>query len=233
MGNGGCAVTARCTSTGPGTNSCACNAGYSGDGITCTSIDNCLTSNGGCDTNAACAQTGPGTNSCTCNAGYSGDGTTCSAVNPCPTNNGGCDTNATCAQTGPGTNSCTCNAGYSGDGTICTLISSVTLSDFGNGFDFDTSMLVARNSGSVDLYKLINFGVANGATQVDTGISASSLASVHCNASDGRTYSSISIDYSQPNSTVICLHSSAGSYFKYIGEQSCCGRITLDYAPGN
>jgi hypothetical protein len=34
--NGGCDANATCTYTGPGTNSCACNSGYSGDGTTCS-----------------------------------------------------------------------------------------------------------------------------------------------------------------------------------------------------
>jgi hypothetical protein len=36
--NGGCAANATCTDTGPGTRSCACNPGFSGDGLTCAVV---------------------------------------------------------------------------------------------------------------------------------------------------------------------------------------------------
>src|SRR5260370_31957139 len=65
--NGGCSCNATCTSTGPNTRTCACNSGYSGDGVTCTPINSCLTNNGGCGAHQTCASTGPGTNGCTCN----------------------------------------------------------------------------------------------------------------------------------------------------------------------
>ncbi len=120
-----CDVNATCTKTAPFVGACACNTGFSGDGIHCAEIDSCLTSNGGCDVNATCTKTGPGTSTCTCTDGYSGDGVTCFVgENSCQTNNGGCDVNATCAPTGPSTNTCACNTGYSGDGTSCTATNS-------------------------------------------------------------------------------------------------------------
>jgi hypothetical protein len=39
MDNGGCDVNATCVSTGPGTSTCGCNPGYSGDGTSCTPLD--------------------------------------------------------------------------------------------------------------------------------------------------------------------------------------------------
>ena len=66
--------------TGPGTDSCACNAGYSGNGTTCSPINSCATNNGGCSSHATCTSTGPGTNSCACNSGYVGNGTTCTVA---------------------------------------------------------------------------------------------------------------------------------------------------------
>ena len=78
-----CDANATCTSTGPGTFTCACNPGYAGDGFTCTPIDACQTSP--CDPNATCTSTGPGTYSCACNPGFTGDGHTCTPINLPPT----------------------------------------------------------------------------------------------------------------------------------------------------
>src|SRR5438105_3213097 len=80
VANGGCSAHASCNSTGPGTNTCACNSGYAGDGTNCAAINSCLTNNGGCSSNATCTSTGPATNSCACNTGYNGTGQTCTAV---------------------------------------------------------------------------------------------------------------------------------------------------------
>jgi hypothetical protein len=79
--NGGCDYHATCAWTGPTTNSCTCNTGYTGDGITCTPVPNpCLSDGGGgCSVNATCADDA-GTAVCTCNAGYIGDGINCVAV---------------------------------------------------------------------------------------------------------------------------------------------------------
>jgi hypothetical protein len=94
VNHGDCDANATCTPLGPGTNSCACNANYTGDGKTCDGVDACATANGGCAATAACTPTGPGTASCACNTGYSGDGTTCTPINACATANGGCDAHA-------------------------------------------------------------------------------------------------------------------------------------------
>jgi len=100
----------------PGMFLCTCNAGYSGNGVTCTDTDECATNP--CDLNAACANSA-GSYACTCNAGYSGNGVTCTDVDECATNP--CDPNATCANS-PGSYACTCNAGYSGNDVTCTLV---------------------------------------------------------------------------------------------------------------
>lgn len=52
---------ATCTSTGPGTVSCQCIRGWTGDGKACVVIDNCVTeTRGGCHINADCNYIGPG-----------------------------------------------------------------------------------------------------------------------------------------------------------------------------
>ena len=92
--------------------------GYSGDGLTCTDVNECATNNGGCGGNATCTNS-PGSFSCACNSGYTGVAPSCVDVNECATNNGGCDlVNATCTNT-PGSRTCACNAGFIGDGLTC------------------------------------------------------------------------------------------------------------------
>ncbi len=114
-----CDVNATCynTETGP---TCVCNAGWEGDGFTCTDIDECTLGTDTCDANATCTNT-PGSYTCACNAGYSGDGFTCADIDECALGTDTCDTNATCTNT-PGSYTCTCNTGYSGDGHACTPI---------------------------------------------------------------------------------------------------------------
>jgi hypothetical protein len=116
--NGGCHMFATCTATGPGTRTCACPAGFAGDGVThCDPIDVCEAFNGGCHMFATCTATGPGTRTCACPAGFAGDGVThCDPIDVCEAQNGGCHMFATCTATGPGTRTCACPAGFAGDG---------------------------------------------------------------------------------------------------------------------
>ena len=75
LGTDNCDVNATCDNT-PGGFTCACNTGYSGDGVTCTDDDECDSGTDNCDINATCDNTAGGF-TCTCNAGYAGDGVTC------------------------------------------------------------------------------------------------------------------------------------------------------------
>ena len=113
-----CDKNALCINNGTLSPDCACNVGYSGDGLTCKDVDECLSNNGGCDPNAACKNT-VGANTCACKAGFTGDGNTCVDVNECLVSNGGCNVNAACTNV-PGSLTCACKAGYSGDGKTCT-----------------------------------------------------------------------------------------------------------------
>jgi hypothetical protein len=116
---GGCDPNATCVETSASTNRCTCNAGYDGNGLSCTAMSACSTNNGGCDVHATCSSTDAGASTCTCAAGYTGDGTTCTPLDACTTGTSGCDPNATCTATGAGTTTCACNAGYTGDGHTC------------------------------------------------------------------------------------------------------------------
>ena len=58
-----------------------CVAGYSGDGRTCTDVNECTTGMSTCSVNATCMNV-PGSYTCTCNTGYVGDGRTCTASGP-------------------------------------------------------------------------------------------------------------------------------------------------------
>lgn len=97
--------------------SCACDAGYTGDGVTCTDIDECTENTDNCAANATCTNSEPGF-SCECNPGFTGDGVTCTDIDECGADLDDCDVNATCTNTAPGF-SCSCNPGYGGDGVTC------------------------------------------------------------------------------------------------------------------
>ncbi|MBY0274077.1 hypothetical protein K2Z84_01955 [Candidatus Binatia bacterium] len=69
IGNGGCDANAACTNTSGGF-SCSCVAGYAGDGVTCTDVDECA-SGATCGV-GSCINTA-GSFSCDCPAGVTGD----------------------------------------------------------------------------------------------------------------------------------------------------------------
>ncbi|MCA9602885.1 MAG: hypothetical protein KC417_12705, partial [Myxococcales bacterium] len=115
-----CHYRATCTDT-PDSFTCACNAGWQGDGVTCEDIDECADANlNNCHADATCTNK-KGYFQCACKPGYSGNGVACTDINECA--NGGtnnCDAHATCTNQ-PGTFSCACGQGYVGDGTTCVF----------------------------------------------------------------------------------------------------------------
>ena len=80
LGRHNCASDATCTNTKSGY-TCTCNAGFSGNGKTCTDVDECKLEYHNCAVDANCTNTIGGFK-CTCNNGYIGDGKTCSKALP-------------------------------------------------------------------------------------------------------------------------------------------------------
>ena len=77
-----CDTNASCTDD-DGSFSCVCNAGYDGDGVECTNIDECADpALNNCSDNATCTDA-DGSFSCVCNAGYDGDGVECTNIDEC------------------------------------------------------------------------------------------------------------------------------------------------------
>lgn len=66
----------------PGGYSCACAAGFEGDGIVCKDVDECATGADVCDANAAC-ENEVGGYACACQSGFTGDGVSCTDVDEC------------------------------------------------------------------------------------------------------------------------------------------------------
>ncbi len=115
--NGGCSAYATCAVGDGGAPVCTCRPGYTGDGLGCIDVNECLVDRGGCAVDATCTNT-PGSRTCVCNAGYAGNGLSCADVDECATQNGGCSADATCTNR-LGFRTCTCTSGFSGDGLTC------------------------------------------------------------------------------------------------------------------
>merc|ERR1712210_397157 len=121
-----CDVDAACTNNDDGSQSCACNEGFYGDGYECF-FDSCATNP--CQADSSCANDGDDF-SCTCNDGFyygtnTVEGSTgdfrdedachvdvCDSANPC-------DADAACSNNVDGSQSCACNDGfYLGHNTV-------------------------------------------------------------------------------------------------------------------
>ena len=89
-----CSTDGDCTNV-PGSFTCACKTGYSGDGISCTDIDECTANTDDCHVLATCTNT-IGSFTCACNAGYAGDGVTCTNIDECSEHIDNCSPSATC-----------------------------------------------------------------------------------------------------------------------------------------
>ncbi|XP_076807245.1 uncharacterized protein LOC143450534 [Clavelina lepadiformis] len=114
-----CHINARCLNNVESP-TCFCNAGYTGDGFTCSDINECNLYGNRCSNSASCTNLDGGF-SCTCNNGYGGNGISCVDIDECVTNTHNCHTNANCANANGGF-TCSCREGYSGNGISCVDI---------------------------------------------------------------------------------------------------------------
>lgn len=90
--------------------SCACNSGYTGSGIQCTSVPECTAGLHNCAATASCTDT-PASFTCACNAGWVGSGITCANANECALQTHNCHSSATCTDLA-GSFGCICAAGF-------------------------------------------------------------------------------------------------------------------------
>uniref|UniRef100_A0A0N5B336 Kunitz/Bovine pancreatic trypsin inhibitor domain protein n=1 Tax=Strongyloides papillosus TaxID=174720 RepID=A0A0N5B336_STREA len=130
VGGNDCHADAWCTNV-LGGYSCACKAGYVGDGKKeCTfvglgkSTDDCSK----CSEFATCSQ-----GVCQCNKGYQGDGFICKDVNECYGTPYPCDRNAECRNVN-GSFICECTKGFAGNGYYCTQDRRACLDKFNEGY---------------------------------------------------------------------------------------------------
>ena len=72
-----CHQNATCMNT-DGSFTCSCDSGFSGDGVSCTDIDECVNGDNDCDIplRANCTNL-EGSYDCYCRTGYTGDGRNC------------------------------------------------------------------------------------------------------------------------------------------------------------
>ncbi len=156
VNNGGCSANATCATTSATQVRCTCKRGFTGDGKTCTDINECLRNNGGCGATAAATCTNTvGSRTCSCKTGYALRGNTCRDINECQTNHGGCSVNATCINR-PGTVMCACRKGYTGDGTTCTDINECAANNGGCGVQVCTNVPGSRVCGCPAGYAIVN-----------------------------------------------------------------------------
>lgn len=127
-GTHNCNANAQCTNT-VGSFTCACNSGFSGNGVTCTAntpppggdVNECTAGTHNCARGTATCTNTVGSFTCACNSGYAGNGVTCADRNECTAGTHNCDraSNAICTNTA-GSFTCTCQPGFTGNGVTCT-----------------------------------------------------------------------------------------------------------------
>lgn len=108
-GRNDCDVNATCTNT-KGSFTCACKAGFSGNGVTCSDVNECTAGTHNCSANATCTNTA-GAFTCACKSGFSGNGVTCTDINECSAQPGPCTNTAEVCTNTSGGYTCTCPSG--------------------------------------------------------------------------------------------------------------------------
>ena len=102
----------------PGSYSCNCDVGYTGDGVICIDVNECTEFP--CSDEFGICKNTIGSFECPCKIGYNGDGTFengCVDDDECASE-GICDVNADCLNS-QGSFYCECDTGFTGDGFIC------------------------------------------------------------------------------------------------------------------
>ena len=98
----------------PGSYYCSCSDGFTGNGVICDDVDECLGVNHNCDAFATC-DNDHGVYTCECNKGYIGNGIFCDDVNECITGDHNCPLEAVC-KNNDGSFNCDCDIGYKSGG---------------------------------------------------------------------------------------------------------------------
>lgn len=130
-----CHQNAMCSNT-IGSFDCYCKAGFAGNGISCTDINECknasLHSCNLATPGVTCLNT-PGGFQCSCKTGFSGDGVTCNVINHCLAGTHTCHPNATCYSFPGPSFKCECKEerGFYGNGTHCFVGCPVNLCENG------------------------------------------------------------------------------------------------------
>eukprot|EP00736_Rhodelphis_marinus_P008051 Rmarinus@m.28362 len=101
-----------------GSFSCSCEIGYSGSGIECHDVQECVDGTHNCATDALCTNT-DGSFTCSCLSGYNGSGVECIDVEECIEGIHDCGEFASCSNV-YGSFSCSCISGYVGSGVNCS-----------------------------------------------------------------------------------------------------------------
>ncbi|XP_067936857.1 latent-transforming growth factor beta-binding protein 2-like [Watersipora subatra] len=116
-----CSLKAECVNT-PGSFTCSCLDGYTGDGVVCANINECALGVHNCATPLATCQDNLPGYSCMCEVGYSGDGkingTGCIDDNECLELASACPVEHAICMNMIGSYICVCETFYFGDGNI-------------------------------------------------------------------------------------------------------------------
>ncbi len=120
-----CDANASCVQAEDGTEFCVCNEGWSGNGQTCSDVDECADLST-CGVDAVCVNELGGFR-CACPPGFEGDpNLRCVDINECTNGMANCSQAADCTNERGGF-MCTCRAGFTGDGVTCMDIDECAL----------------------------------------------------------------------------------------------------------